>query len=59
MKPLLSKKVKRGVVLHEWEDSQHQATVDGLNAFAMRQQARIQAAQSKPVSNVAEIRTRK
>jgi hypothetical protein len=47
MKPLLSREVKRGVKLDEWESAAHQATLDGLNAFRERQQKRMVEARAK------------
>ncbi len=56
MKPLMSRKVRRGERLAEWESSEHQATYDGLMEFAARQKARMQAAQAKPAANIAQLR---
>jgi len=56
MRKLLDVKVKRGLVLDEWEKADAQNTLDGLRSFAERQEARRIAAQGKPVAdNVTEI----
>ncbi len=54
MKPLMSRKVRRGERLAEWESSEHQATYDGLMEFAARQKARMVAAQAK--STVTQLK---
>jgi len=56
MRKLLDVKVKRGLVLDEWEKADAQNTLDGLRSLAERQEARRIAAQGKPVAdNVTEI----
>lgn len=55
MKPLLSKKVKRGEKLDEWEPSEHQSTLDGLRAFEQRQKRRLAEAQGKQ-GTITELR---
>jgi hypothetical protein len=54
VKPLLSRKVRRGAKLTEWESSEHQATLDGLNDFAKRQRERLAAAQPRALPDNVE-----
>lgn len=55
MKPLLSRKVKRGAVVNEWTPAEHHLTHDGQVEFMARMQARIKAAQAAPAPNVLAI----
>jgi hypothetical protein len=57
VKPILSQQVQRGKKLDEWEPAEHQATVDGLNAFAERQRKRIERAQADREATAAKVRT--
>jgi hypothetical protein len=60
VKPLLDRKVTRGTVINEWDSGSHHLTHDGQVEFMARMQARIKAAQSKPVApNVSAIQPRK
>lgn len=66
MENLLSKKVQRGnyedesKTLREWQSSSAQSTLDGLNAFKARQEARRLAAQSaRPVDKVRTLKAAK
>lgn len=52
MKPLMSRKVTRDTVVNEWTPAEHHLTHDGQVEFMARMQARIKAAQAKPVENV-------
>jgi hypothetical protein len=62
MKPLLSQPVQRGNgtddarTLRQWEPAEHQATYDGLQAFAARQRARMEQAQRVQREAVAKVR---
>lgn len=58
MKPLLSAKVTRESRPTEWEPAEHHLTVEGLTAFAQRQEQRRREAQAKAQANVRPIKRR-
>lgn len=55
MKPLTDTKVQRGVELKEWIGSESHQTVEGLTAFAQRQEQRRREAQAKARNNIKPI----